>query len=79
MGDSNPQREEVGSTGSMSRGEWERLPANPDLQVDLGYELFDLEAYETDDGVLVLPQDEDMLHDEAFIVASDADLVTLGE
>lgn len=67
-------------TGTMSRRDWERLPANPDMAEDLGYELFDLEAYETDDGnVLVIPQDKDMLRDDAFLVVAKEDVITLGE
>lgn len=63
-----------------SRQTWEELPADPDLHEDLGYELLDLEAHETEvDRVLFLPKDEDMLRDEAFIVAGEGDVQTLGE
>lgn len=68
------------TSDSMSRQDWVRLPPNPDVNDDLDYELFDLEAYETDDdNVLVIPQDEDMLRNDAFIVIAKEDVVTLGE
>jgi hypothetical protein len=64
----------------LSRREWERLAPNPDLAEDLGYELSDLEAYRTDDeDVLVLPQDEDMVCEDAFIIVAEENLVTLSE
>jgi hypothetical protein len=66
--------------GSTSRQDWEELPSDPDLREDLGYELLDLEAYETDgDRILFLPKDEDMIRNEAFIVAQEEDVCSLGE
>lgn len=66
--------------GPTTRRDWEQLASDPDLFEDLEYELLDLEAYETDeDKVLFLPQDEDMLRDEAFIVVHKEDLHTLSE
>ena len=42
---------------SATRRESERVPPEPDLHDDLGYELCDLESYETDEGrILVLPE-----------------------
>lgn len=83
MDDSNPRNpdpEPGPVSDSMSRQDWVRLPANPDINDDLGYELFDLESHETDDGnVLIIPQDKDMLRDDAFIVIAEEDLITLGE
>lgn len=68
------------SDGAVSREEWEELPSNPDLNEDLGYELFDLEAHETDENeVLIIPTDEDMLRDDAFIVLRKGDLLALRE
>jgi hypothetical protein len=65
---------------SATRRDWEQVPADPDLHDDLGYTLCDLEAYETDeDRVLFLPRDEDMIRDEAFIIAGEDDLRTLEE
>lgn len=84
MDDSNPEADRgqthESTRDSMSRQDWVRLPANPDVHDDLGYELCDLEAHETNDGnVLVIPQDEDMLRDDAFIVVAEEDVVTLGD
>lgn len=58
----------------MSNSEWEDLPTDPDLERNLGYELIDLDVIraETDSDVLVfLPQDEDLLRDDAFILADE--------
>ncbi len=67
-------------TDSRLSGEWEDVPANPDLADDLGYEMFDLEAYETDENrVLIIPQDEDILRDDAFIVVRKEDMRTVTE
>lgn len=84
MDDSNrqpdPDRRPERPSDSMSRKDWVRLPANPDVNDDLGYELDDLEAHATDDGnVLIIPKDEDMLRDDAFIVIAEEDVLTLGE
>lgn len=77
---SDPDRPPESTSEPMSRQDWVRLPANPDANEDLGYELFDLEAHETDDdNVLIIPQDEDMLRDDAFIVIAKEDVITLGE
>lgn len=63
-----------------TREDWERLPSDPDLREDLGYELLDLEAHETRDGqVLFLPQDEDMIREEAFIVVRKDLVASFGE
>lgn len=54
------------------RTEWARVSADPDLESDLGYELSELEVIEPDGGgdhVLFLPSEEDMLADEAFVIA----------
>lgn len=63
-----------------SRAEWEAVPTDPDLEADLGYEVVDLEVFEADDDhLLYLPHDEDMLRDEAFIIARKADLRSVVE
>lgn len=59
-----------------SRTDWERLPADPEAR-DLGYPQLDLEVVRAParDGsgqLLFLPKDEDMLKDDAFIVADGA-------
>jgi hypothetical protein len=53
--------------------EWKRASVDPDPVRDLGYELVDLEVVQTRDGsgrYMVLPGDEELLTDDAFIVAS---------
>lgn len=60
--------------------QWERLPLDPDLQRDLGYELSDWEPITTanDDGQLVyLPSEEDLLRQDAFIVVDRDDQIDL--
>ena len=54
----------------------ELLPRNPDPESDLGYQLLELDVLHSSDGenVLVLPSDEDLLRENAFIVA-DPDVV----
>ena len=60
---------------SPARREWEGVPSDPDLHDDLGYELLDLEVYETDeDRLIFLPKDEDMIREAAFIVTREDDL-----
>lgn len=55
--------------------EWEQLPPDPDLVDDLGYELLDLEVLPTEDGstqYMFIPHDEDMIRDDAFLVAAES-------
>lgn len=57
-----------------SRSEWERLPDDPDLERDLGYVLASLSVVRTENGnghYLFLPEDEQDIRDEAFIIADD--------
>lgn len=56
------------------------IPPNPDLSEDLDYDLIDLDVITTDDPyqqVLVLPKDEDMLHEDMFLVADPEGVVDL--
>jgi hypothetical protein len=58
-----------------TRQEWERVPSDPDLHDDLGYELLDLEIHKTnEDRLIFLPKDEDMIREAAFIVTREDDL-----
>lgn len=74
------------SDRQLSRGqdyesvEWERLPLDPDLERDLGYQVADWEPITTanDDGQLVyLPAEEDLLRQDAFIVVDRDDQIDL--
>lgn len=83
MADSNPSNsgsDEPLMESPATRAEWEGVPTDPDPEEDLGYEAADLEVFDADDDHLIyLPQDEDMLRDEAFIIARKADLRSLEE
>lgn len=60
--------------------DWTEVPADPDLESDLGYELDDLDVIETNNGsgqVLMLPTNEEDLRDERFLVVQGASLVNL--
>ncbi|QLG29549.1 hypothetical protein HUG10_16590 [Halorarum halophilum] len=50
------------------------MPRDPDPESDLGYRLLDLDVLHSSDGenehTLVLPSDEDLLRENAFIVAN---------
>lgn len=57
-----------------SHSDWERVPDDPDPRRDLGYRLASLSVIRTENGrghYLVLPEEEDDVRDEAFIVASE--------
>ncbi|WP_135536954.1 hypothetical protein [Halostella pelagica] len=56
-----------------TRSEWAQKSEDPDLEDDLGYELDDWEMVEARNAegeqLMFLPNDEEMIKDEAFIVA----------
>ena len=58
---------------TASHRDWERLPRDPDPEADLGYQLLELDVLRSSDGenehLLVLPSDEDLLRENAFLVA----------
>ncbi|GAA0230291.1 hypothetical protein ACFFQF_13855 [Haladaptatus pallidirubidus] len=56
----------------MSSVRWKQLPADPDLEGDLGYKLDEwdvIRASKNDGRLMFLPKDEEMLRDDAFILA----------
>lgn len=56
-------------------GQWEDLPPDPDLAADLEYEMLDLEVIRAKNGsgqFMFIPRDEDMIHENAFVVAEPA-------
>lgn len=60
--------------------DWESVPADPDLEEDLGYRIGDMDVVETNNGsgqLLFLPWDEEMVHDASFIVAGPESVVNL--
>jgi hypothetical protein len=65
---------------SVSRTEWAQVADDPDLQDDLGYEMIDLEIIQANNKAeqyMFLPQDEEMLTEEAFIVAEPDSVVDI--
>lgn len=60
---------------------WEDVTQDPDPTEDLGYDLIDLDVIHTDNAgrprVLLLPADEDMLREDAFLVAAEDDVCDL--
>lgn len=53
------------------RERWLDAPSDPDLAEDLGYELLDIDVVETSNPtkkLMILPRDEDLIKDDAFIV-----------
>ncbi|SHH02936.1 hypothetical protein [Halobaculum gomorrense] len=61
--------------------DWRELPPNPDPLDDLGYDLAELDFIPTSTSggaeVLVLPTDDDMLREDAFLVVDKASVVDL--
>jgi hypothetical protein len=84
-GTSDPKR--TGQTdgsaeAGLSREGWERLPADPGLEADLGYRLAEWEEYSTLDGteeLMFLPADEGLLREDAFVVAGEESVKDLGQ
>lgn len=62
--------------------DWCDVPEDPDPIDDLGYEVVELDVIPTTtDGtarVLVLPTDEDLLAEDAFMVVDEADVRDIG-
>lgn len=69
--------ERDGSRPRMSRRDWEELPADPDPRRDLGYHQLELEVFEVEAGdqLMILPRDEDMVREDAFIIARESSLL----
>jgi len=66
-----------------SRAEWELLSADPDPAVDLGYVGTEWDVIRTDrkrnSHVLFLPKDEQLLRQEAFVIAEASAVVDIGD
>lgn len=57
-----------------TRSDWEQLPDDPDPRRDLGYQLASLSVIRTENGsghYLLLPEDQQDIRSEAFIVAAE--------
>jgi len=61
--------------------QWDRAPDDPDPEADLGYECVavDVVAAEQYGQLLVLPDDDELLREDAFIVAGKNDVVQLDD
>lgn len=70
------------SNEAFTRRDWENLDSNPDIRSDLGYELAPWETIDTATDsrqVIFMPQNEELLKDDAFIVADESALCDLGK
>lgn len=65
----------------LSSTDWKEVAPDPDPCGDLDYELIELDVIETNAGgrpqVLVLPEDEDMLREDAFMVVEESAICDL--
>ena len=80
--DENARTRKSTQKSPFSRNQWEKLPANPDIHTDLGYSTTDWEVIETLDNsnqVIFMPEDEELLKDDAFIVANEHITCDLGK
>lgn len=64
---------------ATSQADWESVARDPDDAEDLGYRFLELDVFRSSDGadskVFILPHDENLLREDAFIVA-DVDVMT---
>ncbi len=76
------EAESEASNEPFTRIEWENLASDPDMRADLGYSIAAWETIETatdSDQVIYMPQDEELLRDDTFIVAEQEILCDLGK
>lgn len=63
--------------------DWKQQPADPDLEGDLDYELVDWISVSAnqngDDYLMFIPEEEEMIRDDEFIVVDTDDVVELVE
>lgn len=63
--------------------DWKRQPADPNLERDLEYELVDWISVSANqngnDYLMYIPEEEEMIHDDEFIVVGVDDVVELIE
>ena len=66
---------------SLPATDWKEVSPDPDPSNDLEYELIELDVIQTTAGgrpqVLVLPEDEDMLREDAFMVVKESAICDL--
>lgn len=69
-------------SGDSVATSWETVPEDPDLAEDLGYLLMELEFISSATGrdqVIVLPKDESLLKEDAFLVTDTSGIVDLNQ
>lgn len=72
----------AGSHAPVTRQDWERLPADPDPERDLGYRIEHWDTFRAnDDGdsVMFLPSDEKLLKTDAFLIADRTSVCDVNE
>ena len=70
------------STTMLSETEWAEVPIDPDPQQNLDYELQDWEVLSPSsesDQVVFLPEDTELLRDEAFLIAARESICSLDQ
>jgi len=70
------------SSERLAATAWSDVPTDPDPRRHLGYKLSDWELLtmsRDSDQVVFLPENEEMLRDEAFVLADRDDLCSLGD
>jgi hypothetical protein len=79
---SRRQRATDSSNESFTRSQWEDIPSDPDIRADFGYEITRWETIDTatdSNQLIFMPQNEELIKDDAFIVANEEDLCDLGK
>jgi hypothetical protein len=88
MGDDNDSDTETRSPPAdpeedwSSREAWESLPCDPDLGRSLGYELVDWDVITSpdhSDNLILLPEEQEALAEDAFIIAEEDAVCDLRE
>ncbi len=66
---------------SVLERQWDDVPEDPDPEEHLGYRSISVDVVTAEQygQLLVLPSDEDLLLEDAFIVAGEDDVVDLGD
>lgn len=72
---------EADTVSPASQSDWGDVSDDPDLHQDLDYELLDLDVLDIEvaDQVMVLPEETEMLKEDAFIVVEEDDVCDLAE
>lgn len=80
--DSRVRSGDIDGDEPFTRTDWEELRSDPDVRADLGYAIAPWESIDTateSTQVIFMPQNEDLLKDDTFIVADQDVLCDLGK